>query len=250
VTHRYNLHNLHLARDILAITDRHRQLVVLRAHVLDVLHGDWPQTLAGWDHLQIHIHGLSQMLAQDIEPHSTYFHSLPNAAVALRLAREHRIPTILPSVFASIAMIPSMCDIDFDDIFTIPGFDHTARSSPRYRTADWSLLDVQDMERIRQGQHWFRNQIRQIITVVSGSGSDSVIPDHAQCINALAQLLTGDEIMDHYFHADLLGLWKLIIDHSRAVGTDLCVNCTTLVSSYAERSRQQVWDMLDQIFDL
>jgi hypothetical protein len=250
VTRRYNVHNLHLTRDILPITDRHRQLVVLRARVLEVLHGDWPQSLVGWDHLQSHIHGLSQALAQDTEPHSTYFHTLPNAAVALRLAREHQIPTILPSVFASIAMIPSMCNIDFDDVFTIPGFDHPARSNPRYRTVDWSLLDVQDMERIRQGQCWFRNQIRQIITVVSVSGSSYVLPNHAQCINALARLLTGDEIVDHYFHADPLGLWKLIIDRSRAEGFGLCAECATLVSSYAGHSRQYVWDMLGQIFDL
>jgi hypothetical protein len=249
----YDPQTYHIARHILSIATQHLELSVLREHVTGLLQDNWPQTLEGWDALQRHIQSLSRTLSQSTSPESsrTLLQSLPNASTALNLAREHRVPTLLPPIFVTLAMIPSLSDIDFDDIFSIPHFDHPTRFNPRYRTTEWSLLAVDNLQAIREGQHFFRDRIRNILkSFFDPERNVLLLRGHAGCIHALVSLVTRDEIMDAYFYADLLGFWQLIIDRSQPTEDGLCTECAEELVLCGRGSRQEVWDTLTQIFNI
>jgi hypothetical protein len=218
-----------------------------------LLQDDWPKTLEGWDALQRHIKLLSGTLSQSTSPESprTLPQSLPNASTALNLAREHHLLSLLPPIFVTIAMIPSLSDVDFGDIFSIPHFDHPTRYNPRYRTANWALLSVDDLRAIREGQHFFRDRIRNIVKSFFDPESNVLLSrGHAGCTRALVSLVTRDEIIDAYFYADLLGFWQLICDRSQPTEDGLCTECAEELVLCGRGSRQEVWDTLTQIFNI
>jgi hypothetical protein len=235
-----------------AITHSFPGLELLKEKTLEALKHDWPQTLEDWDVLQAHTRHLSLILTQNpLGVISTITQSLPDLALAYQLSKKYNISAILPALFTMLAQIPSMCDEDFDQIFSDVNFDHQSRFSSRYRSVDWSLIDTVDVERIHQGQTLFRHRIRDIASSISYTDTNTILHhDHSECIHALTLLLTKDEIMEYYFHADLLGLWQLLIDRLKNAGSTLCAECSEQLYRHAATSRQDIWNLLPNIFNL
>jgi hypothetical protein len=260
----FDVGNIPVVSELLRIAQRHTQYELARRAV-KALARDWPTTLSDWDFLQSHIARLADQLRANAAAHSTVSEylatQLQDPALVLKLARFYGFGYPLVPVFLTLSQIPDLSSRDFEALFTFPNFSatHPARTSPRFRTADYSVVASADLVRLATARaHLREEQVSAMRLLVpredepapAASAASHVLPHHPQCMLALRGVVSSDEMLDFCFHVDALGLWKLVGDRMQAGIIGLCAECQALLSVHAQKERQRIWDRLPVLFQL
>jgi hypothetical protein len=260
----FDVGNIPVVSELLRIAQRHTQYELARRAV-KALARDWPTTLQEWDALQAHISHQAIQLRANAAAHPAVHgylaEQLQDPALVLQLARVYGFKYPLVSVFLTLSQIPDLCSRDFDALFTFPNISATnpARTSPRFRTTDYNVVDSLDLVRLATGRAHLREEqvsamrflvLRENGPAPAASAAAHVLPNHPQCMLALRGVVSSDEMLELCFHLDALGLWKLVGDRMQTGVIGLCAECQALLDVHAQRERQRIWDRLPVLFQL
>jgi hypothetical protein len=231
-------------RHVLALANKY-ELDHLRNRIVAHLESDWPQSLWEWDQLEGQIHLMSMTWGEkhicDTMPRFLDDY-LPEPASAIRLAREHDIPTILPAAFYHLSRLSIWSD------------RHAVRSSAgrksilidRQQTAEWDILTVTDYICLLKGRAKLsaatKELLRFTLHIEDGHWSEG------RCSTGRREL--HEEIREACLHTtDLLHTLKLYAARE-SFGNEICDTCSIYIRSDVKMFRDVIWMELPEFFHL
>ena len=228
----------------------------IRPFVVNELEKDWPTDLTEW----IFKHGeLTQLealidawseLRNDVYPDEHF----PEPAVAVRIAIDYHIPSILPAAFYCLSDVEITDDWDryhgCDDWKFGDQTAHDIEENPIIdlrRTARWSLLDRDTLYLALLGRTELKRRQRDFFTLTS----PSKMCLEKTCYSALQKLQTRyhKSYRDLKSHpGPLQSLIQLLQDLGRDEG--ICYFCSKELRREIDTEVRSIWHVLPRIFAL
>ncbi|KAH9986563.1 hypothetical protein BJV74DRAFT_537660 [Russula compacta] len=213
----------------------------LQEQMLDVLRHAWPQYLFDWDYLQKRTEDLEMAYLRRECFDLSFAH--PEPARTIRLAMEYNVLDILPVVFYDLVRVHEV----------IPPNPHE-----RFRRADLSVLEAEDLRRLTQGRGALRGKfldgITNLLVVLPHDDCKRVpvvgkpSPCHAglrKWWDAQLGAVSGPSV------ADPIGWLREKIDLCDDIPHDeVCAGCTRIVKKYLQTVREDLWASLPDFFGL
>ncbi|EDR07095.1 uncharacterized protein LACBIDRAFT_328032 [Laccaria bicolor S238N-H82] len=207
------LRHLH---DILELTDKYA-IDYLRENIVTQIESCWPRTLRRWD---------------ELDPNGL----LPEPASAIRLAREHIIPSILPAAFYHLSRIS--IEGDWRNI------RQHGEAVKSVCVADWGLLTADDLRCLLKGRAKMRRASQEILRF--GFHREEW-PE--ECSSAKRWRLLGEIEEACIKSPDILHAAKDYIE-KEDYGDGVCQPCCSRIRYDLGTFRYTLWTMLSDFFSI
>jgi len=209
------------------------QMERISAALIPRIQEDWPSTLKGWDLLEGDIRVMldNNLYQDETSPNAHLDDVLVEPASAIKLAKELRIPGVLPAAFYHLSRLCPLYNLDGDVN------DYKSHVSKGGRTAALHLLQLADVTDLYLGQAriraWTLCAMKNPWGMPLGKGCRCYVKLNSQ---ELAGILLRNEV-------DVLaGLQKII-------STPESTSCGDCSRSWT-KAREDLWNLLPEFFRL
>ncbi|GJE95294.1 hypothetical protein PsYK624_114770 [Phanerochaete sordida] len=229
----------------------------IRARVVAALEDSWPRTFADWLRFRGELAALDGTHHYGAGLATRFDDCVPEPASAIRLARDHDIPGILPFAFYTLATIGADHDWDAERAKAADV------QKPEVRTARWSLLPPDGWQRVLRGRERLMHAVADIVRSYTDSAdlmqsySSLDCEDEDVCIDAAADIASNWEehtlnmatVIAHARCPDPLALLEKLYNCPVAA-QKVCGTCHQKLKKRIRDEQKYIWDCLPDVFAL